>query len=62
MWVSHVEVFRLVLIRVIFFPWGWNDGRGQQYVPTDVFAKSEKWIGNPPTSKVSKWVNRESEV
>ena len=41
---------------------GWNDGSGQQYVPTDVFAKSEKWIGNPPTPEVSKWVNRESEV
>ena len=26
---------------------GWNDGGGQQHVPTDVFAKSEKWIGKP---------------
>ena len=36
---------------------GWNDGSGQQYVPTDV-----KWLGNPPTPEVSKCVNRESEV
>ena len=44
---------------------GSNEAGGQQYnqyVPTDVFAKSEKWIGNPPTPEVNKWVNRESEV
>ena len=27
-----------------------------------MFAKSEKWIGNPPTPEVSKWVSRETEA
>ena len=35
---------------------------GQQNPPIDVFAKSEKWIGNPPTPEVSKWASRETEV
>ena len=39
---------------------------GQQYTQqqgySDVFAKSKKWIGNPPTPEVSKWISRETEV
>ena len=26
------------------------------------FAKSEKWIGNPPVPKVAKWTNRKTEA
>ena len=28
----------------------------------DVFARSEKWIGNPPTPETAKWSNRELEI
>ena len=34
----------------------------QQNGNYDVFAKSEKWIGNPPVPEVAKWTNRETEV
>ena len=34
----------------------------QQNGSYDVFAKSEKWIGNPPVAEVAKWTNRETEV
>ena len=34
----------------------------QQNGSYDVFAKSEKWIGNPPVPEVAKWTNRETEV
>ena len=32
------------------------------YVPVDVFAKSEKWIGNPPLPNTSSWTTREGEI
>ena len=32
------------------------------YVPVDVFAKSEKWIGNPPIPNTSSWTTREGEI
>ena len=34
----------------------------QQNGNYDVFAKSEKWIGNSPVPEVAKWTNRETEV
>ena len=33
-----------------------------EYVPVDVFAKSEKWIGNPPLPNTSSWTTREGEI
>ena len=37
-----------------------NNGNANQQV--DVFSKSEKWIGTPPTPKFETWKDRESEV
>ena len=28
----------------------------------DVFAKSEKWLGTPPTPDCAKWTSREAEI
>ena len=31
-------------------------------IALDVFARSEKWMGNPPTPETAKWSNRELEI
>ena len=36
-------------------------GSSEEYVG-DVFAKSEKWLGTPPTPDCSKWTSREAEI
>ncbi len=37
-------------------------GSENNWGPVDVFAKSEKWIGNPPIPNTSSWSSRESEI
>ena len=37
-------------------------GSESNWVPVDVFAKSEKWIGNPPIPNTGSWSSRESEI
>ena len=46
---------------------GWNGLSAQNLLaggstPVDVFAKTEKWLGNPPMPNTSAWVNREMEI
>ena len=36
-------------------------GSSGEYVG-DVFAKSEKWLGTPPTPDCAKWTSREAEI
>ena len=40
---------------------GTHNDQGQ-YVPLDVFSKSEKWLGSPPKPSFESWTNRELEV
>ena len=37
-------------------------GSENTWGPVDVFAKSEKWIGNPPIPNTGSWSSRESEI
>ena len=41
--------------------WIQGPGSSGEYVG-DVFAKSEKWLGTPPTPDCAKWTSREAEI